>query len=144
MFVMELVEIERRIAQLQKHPNSMPNPADQVLKLGEFVLENWLVAKGREPTMETREGFRLLALHRQGTRGDPSFNACRETCRELVFHVNSFKANADSKHIVSSIMVVKHLLLFIKGKLEHSDIGEFCCSSKPLRSTTETKYGGNQ
>ena len=90
MFVMELAEIEHRITQLQKHPNSMPNPADQVLKLGEFVLENWLVAKGREPTTETREGFRLLALHRQGTKGDPSFNACRETCLESAFALNEF------------------------------------------------------
>ena len=140
---MELLEIERRIARLQKHSNSMPNPAEQVLKLGEFILENWLVAKGKEPTMETREGFRLLALHRQGAKGDPSFNACRETCRELVFQVNSFRENADSKHIVSSIMVVKHLLLFIKGKLENNNVGEFCCSSKPLRSTTEMKHEGN-
>ena len=41
----------------------------------------------RRPTA-TVEGFRLLALHRQGARGDPSFNACRETCRELVYHRN--------------------------------------------------------
>lgn len=140
---MELVEIERKIARLQKHSSSMPNPAEQVLKLGEFILENWLVAKGKEPTTETREGFRLLALHRQGAKGDPSFNACRETCRELVFQVNSFKESADSKHLVSSIMVTKHLLLFIKGKLENNGIGEFCCSSKPLRSTTEIKHEGN-
>ena len=34
------------------------------------------------------ESFRLLALHRQGARGVPSFNACRETCREIAYHYN--------------------------------------------------------
>ena len=30
----------------------------------------------------------MLALHRQGARGEPSFNACRETCREIVYRCN--------------------------------------------------------
>jgi hypothetical protein len=31
------------------------------------------------------------------------------------------------------IMVVRHLALFISGKLEVAGLGEFCCASKPLR-----------
>ena len=31
------------------------------------------------------------------------------------------------------IMVVRHLALFIAGKLEVAGLGEFCCASKPLR-----------
>ena len=54
---------------------------------GERVLERWLEARGETPTAARREGFRLLALHRQGARGDPSFNACRESCRELAYLV---------------------------------------------------------
>ena len=69
------------------------------------------------PTEETSEGFRLLAPHRQGARGDPSFNACRETCRELAYHHN--------------------LALFIGGKLENAKMGEFCCAAKPLRLNSE-------
>ncbi|MEJ2434403.1 MAG: hypothetical protein P8Y53_15040, partial [Pseudolabrys sp.] len=62
--------------------------ADELLALGEVILEAWLAARGETPTTGTVEGFRLLALHRQGARGEPSFNACRESCRELVYHHN--------------------------------------------------------
>ena len=61
---------------------------DELLAMGEAVLEAWLWSKGREPTDNQTEGFRLLALHRQAAKGDPSFNACRETCREIVYHRN--------------------------------------------------------
>ena len=51
-------------------------------------------ARADAPTRARVEGFRLLALHRQGAQGDPSFNACRETCRELVYHHNLVRARA--------------------------------------------------
>lgn len=129
---MQIAEIERNIDLLQQNPEAVAEPAEQILSLGEAILEQWLIANGKKPTSEVREGFRLLALHRQGAKGDPSFNACRETCRELVFQLNSYNASADKKHIMLSAMVVKHLLLFIQGKLESSELGEFCCSSKPI------------
>ena len=69
--------------------------AAELLRLGEIVLEHWLAAHGKTPTMEQREGFRLLALHRQGAKGEPSFNACRETCRELVYHYNLIMSEPD-------------------------------------------------
>ncbi len=63
--------------------------ADELLALGEAILETWLIAHGEDADRSDKvEGFRLLALHRQGARGEPSFNACRETCRELVYHHN--------------------------------------------------------
>ncbi len=65
-----------------------PVLANELLSLGELILEIWLTAHHTTPTTRTAEGFRLLALHRQGARGDASFNACRETCRELVYHRN--------------------------------------------------------
>ena len=55
--------------------------ADGLLRLSEEVIEHWVTARDEVPTSELREGFRLLALHRQGAKGDPSFNACRDTCR---------------------------------------------------------------
>ena len=61
---------------------------DLLLKEAESVLEEWLRARGEAPRDERVEGFRLLALHRQGARGVPSFNACRETCREIAYHFN--------------------------------------------------------
>ena len=39
--------------------------AAKLLELGEEVLEHWVRARGAEPTNDTREGFRILALHRQ-------------------------------------------------------------------------------
>lgn len=110
----------------------------ELLHTGELALENWLASIGRAPDGSLVEGFRLLALHRQGARGDPSFNACRETCRELVYHVNCarmLEGDAVARALRMGAMVARHLVLFIDGKLENSGLGEFCCSSRPLRST---------
>ncbi len=109
-----------------------------LLALGEAILERWVEARGEAPTSERKEGFRLLALHRQGARGEPSFNACRETCRELVYHYNLVVAEPEhpetARRILLAAMVARHLLLFVSGKMEVEGLGEFCCSSKPLRS----------
>jgi hypothetical protein len=122
--------------------------ADELLALGEGILETWLASRSESPTMKTVEGFRLLALHRQGARGEPSFNACRETCRELVYHYNLVRLDPKDADVARRLrlgaMVVRHLLLFIGGKLEVAGLGEFCCASRPLRQqeaptpTTET------
>ena len=70
---------------------------------------------------------------------DPSFNACRETCRELAWHYNLIQAEEDPEAIKQQTtmmrFVARHLLLFVGGKLEQSGLGEFCCSSKPLRQS---------
>ncbi len=111
--------------------------ADELLALGETILERWLLAHDKTPTPDTVEGFRLLALHRQGARGEPSFNACRETCRELVYHHNLVRLdpvhNDTPRRLRLGAMVARHLALFIGGKLEVAGLGEFCCSSRPLR-----------
>lgn len=114
--------------------------AAQLLAASEEVLEKWLDAKGESPTAESREGFRLLALHFQGAKGDPSFNACRETCREICWHYNLLTAAGDlATPKVRAMMgfVAHHLLLFIRGKMEVAGLGEFCCSSKPIRSNEQ-------
>jgi len=101
-------------------------------------LEIWLTAHNAIPTMRIVEGFRSLALQRQGARGDASFNACRETCRELVYHRNLVcldPAHPDTaRRLRLGAMVARHLALFIGGKLEVAGLGEFCCASRPLRS----------
>jgi hypothetical protein len=115
--------------------------AEALLAASEEVLEHWLVAKGETPTQETREGFRLLALHRQGAAGDPSFNACRETCREVAYHYNLVTMQPGHSDITNRVqlmgLVSKHLYLFISGKLQVAGLGEFCCSSKPIRTATD-------
>jgi hypothetical protein len=111
--------------------------ADELLWLGEGILETWLIARGETPTERTVEGFRLLALHRQGARGEPSFNACRETCRELVYHHNLVRLDPThpdtARRSRLAAMVARHLALFVGGKLEVAGLGEFCCSARPLR-----------
>ncbi len=111
--------------------------AAELLTIGETVLASWLAARGKTPTNDTVEGFRLLALHRQGARGDPSFNACRETCRELAYAWNCIHAAPQAgeapRRVRLAAMVARHLVLFIDGKLEVAGLGEFCCSSRPLR-----------
>lgn len=109
----------------------------ELLAAGETVLEEWLRAHGKEPTARRVEGFRLLALHRQAAVGEPSFNACRESCRELVFQCNMAAAADDAagraRRLRLAAMVATHLALFVAGKLEDAGLGEFCCSSRDLR-----------
>lgn len=121
--------------------------AAELLGLSEAVLEKWVEARGDEPTTDTREGFRLLALHRQGAKGEPSFNACRETCREIAYYYNLITlepGHAEITHRARLMqMVSTHLHLFISGKLEVAGLGDFCCSSKPVRlgSRDQTSTG---
>ena len=114
-----------------------------LLALAEQVLELWIVARGETPTSDTREGFRLLALHRQGARDLPSFIACRETCREIAYHYNLIDVSRDAKANLRDArmmaLVTKHLLLFVSGKMQSERLGEFCCASRPLR-TPEAEF----
>jgi hypothetical protein len=114
-----------------------PRAARALLADAEAVLEHWIAARGEAPTAAEREGFRLLALHRQGARGEPSFNACRETCREIAYHYNLILAEPGSEQLAQRLsmmaMLVKHLALFVSGKLQVAGLVEFCCSSRPLR-----------
>ncbi len=132
-----LAEIATAIDVAGRSPDAVAG-ATELLGLGEAVLEHWLAAHDDVPTAGAREGFRLLALHRQGAGGEPSFNACRETCRELVFHYNLITldaAHADTaRRLAMMAMVAMHLYLFISGKLESAKLGEFCCSSRPVRA----------
>jgi hypothetical protein len=139
----------RTLAELEPVFDAAPTTADsqaaaeELLRASEEVIEHWVVARGEVPTDETREGFRLLALHRQGAKGDPSFNACRETCREVVYHYNLITMQPEHSDITDRLymmgLVSKHLYLFISGKLQVAGLGEFCCSSKPIRSAAESQ-----
>ncbi len=132
-----LAEIEARIAESGRAPEPAV-AASELLALGEEVLCHWIAVRGETPTLERREGFRLLALHRQGAKGAPSFNACRETCRELVYHYNLIALDPDHaetpRRLKLAAMLAMHLYLFVTGKMEVAGVGEFCCSSRPLRA----------
>jgi hypothetical protein len=134
-----LAGIEERIDAIAMDGMGEPaRAAAELLAIGERVLEIWVRARGEAPTDARREGFRLLALHRQGARGEPSFNACRETCRELVYHYNLIALEPDhpdtGHRLTLAAMIARHLMLFVGGKLEVAGLGEFCCSSRPLRA----------
>jgi hypothetical protein len=120
---------------------------DLLLLEAEAVLEEWLRARNQVPTLEKSEGFRLLALHRQGARGVPSFNACRETCREIAYHYNLLGESAEvplALHRGKMMrMLVEHLKLFVRGKLEVEGLGEFCCASRPLRQNSGLEEKSN-
>lgn len=138
-----LVDIESRLAALAAG-EAATGHAREMLALAEQVLEHWVRARGEEPTRELREGFRLLALHRQGSRDLPSFNACRETCRELAWHFNLLELEPGHDQAAQRArmmaMLANHLYLFVAGKLEVAQLGDFCCSAKPLR-LAETDTG---
>jgi hypothetical protein len=145
--VKSLAQIEQRLDELEAGAGgSCAVIAAELVELGEAVLEHWAIAKGLAPTQETREGFRLLALHRQGCTDDPSFNACRETCRELAYQHNL--VTSDPQHPASPqrrlmmVMVAKHLFLFVTGKLQVAALGDFCCASRPIRQQAEPQEIG--
>jgi hypothetical protein len=137
-----LADIESAIEAAGANPDPEAG-ADDLLALSEEVLEHWVTAKGDVPTQDEREGFRLLALHRQGAKGDPSFNACRETCREVAYHYNLVKLQPDAAEITDRLqmmmMVSSHLYLFISGKMQVAQLGDFCCSSRPIRTGSEAE-----
>ena len=115
--------------------------ARRLMGLAEEVLEAWVAARGETPTDDEREGFRLLALHHQGAAGVPSFNACRETCREVAFHYNLLALDTPgvpAQRLAMMGMLVRHLALFVGGKLQVQGLGDFCCASKPLRQDEST------
>ena len=134
-----LPDIEIRLDALTRATDAAA--AANLLSLGEQILSHWVVARGMTPTEDKKEGFRLLALHRQGARGEPSFNACRETCRELVYQYNLITSQPDHPETVRRVrlaaLVAKHLFLFVTGKMEVAGLGEFCCSSRPLRTSND-------
>jgi len=142
--MMPLTEIESAIQSISAEPDAAAS-ANELLKLSEAVVEHWIVARGETPTDETREGFRLLALHRQGAKGDPSFNACRETCREVVYHYNLITMQVDDSETTNRLdmmkMISSHLFLFISGKMQVAELGEFCCSAKPIRLSSDLEPG---
>ena len=137
-----LADIEVAIERAGVNPDPQAG-AEQLLALAEEALEHWIRAKGDTPTDAEREGFRLLALHRQGATGDPSFNACRETCREVAYHYNLIKLQPDAAEITDRLqmmgMVSNHLFLFISGKMQVAQLGDFCCSSRPIRTGSEAE-----
>ncbi|MEQ8660738.1 MAG: hypothetical protein RLW62_07975, partial [Gammaproteobacteria bacterium] len=130
---------QRALMPLEAIAGALEAPAvtpGELLHLGEAVLAHWLLAHGQVPTEATREGFRLLALQRQGAKDDPSFNACRETARELAWHYNLLTQTApDDAARLREMMrfAAKHLYFFVAGKLEQAGLGDFCCAARPLR-----------
>ena len=73
----------------------------------------------------------------------PSFNACRETCRELAYHYNLLVLEPDHPEADQRARmmgwVANHLFLFISGKMETEQLGDFCCASKPVRETVDAE-----
>ncbi len=131
-----LAEIEERIERDEFDGPAFAAARD-LLTVGEDVLAHWVAARNLTATQGEVEGFRLLALHRQGARGDPSFNACRESCRELVHHYNLIALDRDHADTVQRLrmmrMVAAHIYYFVMGKMLNAQLGEFCCSSRSLR-----------
>ena len=133
-----LADIETGIDDQERNAAKPAEAAGEMVKLGEEIVEHWLVAHDKAPTDQQKEGFRLLALHRQAAQGDPSFNACRETCRELAYYYNLISLDPihaeTNRRLAMMAMVARHLYLFITGKMQVAELGEFCCASRPLRA----------
>ena len=99
------------------------------------------------PTHALKEGFRLIALHRQGAKGEPSFNACRESCRELAYHSNLIAGEPEhpsTPHRVRmAALITRHIFYFVSGKMQVENLGDFCCAAKPVRAADVTLTDAN-
>ena len=133
-----LADIEAGIDDQERNIVKPAEAAGEMLKFGEEIVEHWLAAHDKAPTDGQKEGFRLLALHRQAAQGDPSFNACRETCRELAYYYNLIMLDPvpaeTHRRLAMMAMVARHLYLFVTGKMQVAELGDFCCASRPLRA----------
>ncbi len=134
----QLESIDATIKSIDSDTSRAVEISGHLQRIGEDVLIQWITARNIEPTNGKREGFRLLALHRQSCKGEPSFNACRETCRELCYYHNLVASDPHhpeiGKRLMLATLVAKHLFLFVSGKMQVENLGEFCCSSRPVRS----------
>lgn len=132
-----LAELETELDAFQPAPDAA-DAARELLAIAEQALEHWVMAHGETPTAEQKEGFRLLALHRQGARGEPGFNACRESCREIAYHYNLLCGEPGPPHAAQRqrmmALLAKHVVLFVSGRMQQRQLGEFCCASRPLRA----------
>ncbi len=121
---------------------------EQLLADAQAAVTAWITAQGSEPTDDAVEGFQLLGLHRQAARLDPSFNACRESCRELIYQCNVASAAEDhaeqDKRLRLAAMVGDHIALFVAGKLETAGLGTFCCAARPVRATHDDDAAMNE
>jgi hypothetical protein len=37
------------------------------------------------------------------------------------------------------VLVANHLYLFVRGKMEVEELGDFCCASRPIRERVDAK-----
>ena len=132
-----LAELEAALDAFQPEADAAA-AARKLLAIAEQALEHWVIARGETPTAEQKEGFRLLALHRQGARGEPGFNACRESSREIAYHYNLLCGEPGHPHAAQRqrmmALLAKHVALFVSGRMQQHQLGEFCCASRPLRA----------
>jgi hypothetical protein len=54
---------------------------------------------------------------------------------------NLLGAGSDERIARMMEMLVAHLELFVRGKMEVEGLGDFCCASRPLRDKEETIDG---
>ena len=107
-----LADIGQRLNQLVAQP-AQPSDAPELLALGEESLEHWVRAKGKEPTDDLREGYRLLALHRQGLNPAQIAQARDLTERTILGHLTRLISDGEvelesiiSADVIAQVRVV--------------------------------------
>jgi hypothetical protein len=121
----ELVALERRIASREALPlaPTVERTLELVTRLIVASLENDVGKQAPDPAADLLAAFKVLV------RGEPSWNAIRDNCRELVYYRNCIKMERlDALPAVAEKMAVRtarHIYLYIKtrcirdGRLEN-------------------------
>jgi hypothetical protein len=115
-------EIERDMVRLERvadETDALDAVLEPVIALVARVLRAQLDADGKAAPSD---GADLLEVWRALVKGDPSWNAIRDNCRELVYYRNCLAAGrADALPAAPHRMAVRtarHVLLYVRSRAE--------------------------
>jgi hypothetical protein len=102
--------------------------AAELVQLSEEILEHWLLAKGETPAEQSDETLRLLALQTQCAATEPSFEACRSACLEVLDQGNLVAAEPEHAATVERLLVAVaaafHLYSFVTSRMAEAGLRE--------------------
>lgn len=111
----ELASLEARLARGEVLP--LAPTVDAAIELVRALLVAWMEEDGK-PAPDTNTGF--LDVFRAFVKGDPSWNAIRDNCRELVYYRNCINmGREDALPRVAEKMAVRtarHVYLYMKTR----------------------------
>lgn len=109
-------------------PEEPPPIAAELTRIGEEILEHWLLARGETPPEGNEEELRLLALQARCTALEPRFEGCRAACLELIDQANLVTAEpehaATAERLLVAVAADFHLYSFVTSRMAEAGLRE--------------------